>query len=166
MLGAAEDQTVTIDVRSCRGPDCHSDHYLVKSKVRERIANAQKIPRRKTRRWEVEKLHKDTAQSNRYQKALDVKLKQSMEGEEEIDSVQKRWEHLEQVIKATAEETIGKIKYKKKEEWFDEECVTYIREKNKARQKMLQKETRSNCEEYQEWRWKTNRICKRKRERI
>jgi hypothetical protein len=43
-----------------------------------------------------------------------------MEGEE-IDSVQKRWEHLEQAIKAMAEGTIGEIKYKKNEEWFDEE---------------------------------------------
>jgi hypothetical protein len=65
--------------------------------------------------------------------------------------------------KAMAEETIGEIKHKKNEEWLDEECTTYIREKNKARQKMLQKETRSNYKEYQEWRRKTNRICKRKK---
>jgi hypothetical protein len=86
-----------------------------------------------------------------------------MEGEEETDSVQKRWEHLEQAVKTTAEETVGEIKCKKNEEWFDEECATYIREKNKARHKMLQKERRSNYEECQEWRRKTNRICKRKK---
>ena len=65
-----------IDVRSCRGPNCNSDNYLVKIKVRERLANVQKIPRRKTRRWEVEKLHKDIAQRDKYQKVLDLKLKQ------------------------------------------------------------------------------------------
>jgi hypothetical protein len=70
---------------------------------------------------------------------------------------------LEQAIKAMAEKIIGEAKYKKKEEWFDEECATYIREKNKLRLKMLQKETRSNYEEYQEWRRKTNRVCKRKK---
>ena len=64
-----------IDVRSCRGPNCDSDHYLVKIKVRERIANVQKILRRKTRRWDVDKLHKDIAWRNKYQKVLDVKLK-------------------------------------------------------------------------------------------
>jgi endonuclease/exonuclease/phosphatase family metal-dependent hydrolase len=72
------------DVRSCRGPNCDSDHHLVKIKARERIANVQKIPGRKTRRWEVQKLHKDMAQKDEYQKILDAKLKQSMEGEEEI----------------------------------------------------------------------------------
>jgi hypothetical protein len=49
-----------------------------------------------------------------------LKLKLSTEGQEETDSVQKRWEHLEQAIKAMAEETIREIKYKKNEEWFDE----------------------------------------------
>jgi hypothetical protein len=97
---------------------------------------------------------------------LDLKLKQKPEGEEVIDRVQRKWEHLEQAIKVTAEEIIGETNYRKNEEWFNEERATYIREKNKARQKMLQKETRSNYEEYQEWRRKTNRICKRKRERI
>jgi diphthamide synthase subunit DPH2 len=71
---------------------------------------------------------------------LDVKLKKKKtEGEEETDSVQKRWEHLEQAIKATAEEIMGETKLKKNEEWLDEECATYIREKNKARKKMLKK---------------------------
>jgi hypothetical protein len=131
--------------------------------VTEGIANIQKIPRRKTRRWEVEKLNKEIAQRDTYQKVLDLKLKQKIEGEEETDNVQKRWEHLKQARKATAEEIIGETKYKKNKEWIDEECATYIREKNKARQKKLQEQTRSNCEEYQEWRRKTNRIRKRKK---
>ena len=42
-------------------------------------------------------------------------------------------------------------------------CATYIREKNKARRKMLQKETRSKREEYQERRRQANRICKWKK---
>ena len=70
---------------------------------------------------------------------------------------------MEQAIKVVAEEIIRKTKYKKKEEWFDEECATYVREKNKARQKTLQKQTRSNYEEYQERRREINRICKRKK---
>ena len=56
---------------------------------------------------------------------------------------------MEQAIKVVAEEITGETKYKKNEELFKEECATYIREKNKARQKMLQKEKRSNYEEYQ-----------------
>ena len=131
--------------------------------MRERIANVQKTPRRKTRRWDVEKLHKDAARRDEYKKMWDLKLKQKIEGEETVGSVQKRREQLEQAIKATAEEIIGETNYKKNEEWFNEDSATYIGEKNRARQKMLQKETRSDYEEYQEWRWQTNGICTRKK---
>ena len=68
---------------------------------------------------------------------MDLKPKQKTKEEVEIYSVQKRWEHLEQPIKATEDEIIGEIIYIKNEELFDEECATYIKEKNKARQKML-----------------------------
>jgi len=70
---------------------------------------------------------------------------------------------LEWAIKVVVEKIIGETKYKPNEGWFDEECATYIREKNKARQKILQKETRSHYEEYQERRRETNIICKRKK---
>ena len=167
VLATSRHSSSVIDVRSCRGPNCDSDHYLVKLKVRERVAKVQKTPRRKTRRWDVKKLQKDTAQRDKYQKALDLKLKQKTEGEEEIESAQKRWEHLEQAIKVVAEEIIAETKYKKNEERFDEECATYVREENKAKQKMLQKGTRSNYEKNQERRRETYRICKgRKRENM
>jgi hypothetical protein len=83
-LATSRHSSSVIDVRSCRGPNCDSDHYLVTIKVRERTANVKKIPRRNTRTWDVEKLHKDIAQTDKYQKVLDLKLKQKMEGEEEI----------------------------------------------------------------------------------
>jgi hypothetical protein len=50
----------------------------VKTEVREKIANVQKIPRRKNKRWDVENLNKDIAQKDKYQQVLESKLNQNV----------------------------------------------------------------------------------------
>jgi hypothetical protein len=62
-----------------------------------------------------------------------------------------------------ADETVGKEGNERNKEWFDEECAEIISEKSSTTERMLQRETRANCERYQELRRKTNRICKKKK---
>ena len=69
MLEAAEDQTVIQII------------IWWKSKWEKKIAKIQKIPRIKTR-GDVEKLHKDVAQRDKYQKVLGLKLKQKKKQKE------------------------------------------------------------------------------------
>ena len=42
-----------IDVRTLRGPNCDSDHYLVRTKIRQRISKVEE----RSRKWDVTKLH-------------------------------------------------------------------------------------------------------------
>jgi hypothetical protein len=66
-------------------------------------------------------------------------------------------------IKEVAHETVGKEGYQRNKGWFDEKCAKVISEKNSARERMLQRETRETCEKYQALRRKANRICKKKK---
>jgi hypothetical protein len=58
---------------------------------------------------------------------------------------------------------LGSEKNTRNEKWFDEECANFIEEKNKARKKMIERETRSNCEKYYELRKRAYKICKKKK---
>jgi hypothetical protein len=69
-------------------------------------------------------------------------------------SIEERWIKMEVILKESAEEATGERKREINKEWFDEECKEAILQKNTVRKKMIQKETRTNCEKYKELRKK------------
>jgi hypothetical protein len=96
----------------------------------------------------VDKLKEEKGRQD-YQRALTRKLQENKRGIDEVEEeedIDKEWRKIEKAIKESAEETIGERKNARNEEWFDEECANFIEEKNKARKKMIERETRSNCE--------------------
>ena len=77
--------------------------------------------------------------------------------------MEEQWKRTERAIKEAAEETIHEQKLIRKENWFYEECTQIIAEKNIARWKMLEKESRAHRGRYQGLRREANRICKKKK---
>ena len=55
VLSSARHASSVIDVRSYRGPNCDSDHYLVKAVVRERLAKIQNLKATKKKLWNTDR---------------------------------------------------------------------------------------------------------------
>ena len=61
------------DVRTLRGPNCDSDHYLVRTRLRQRISRVKESTCRKSRKWDVTKLQNPIIK-NKYERNIAQKL--------------------------------------------------------------------------------------------
>jgi hypothetical protein len=82
------------------------------------------------------------------------------------EDVERKCNEMEGIINEIANEVIGEKKVKRNEDWFDGECVKCIVQKSKARERMIQRETRMDYENYQEERRKANRVCRKKKKEM
>ena len=90
-----------LDVRSFRGADCDTDHYLVIAKVRERLAvgkwAAQRLDRQ---RFNLSKLN-DLEVRKQYQ--IDITNRfAALQNLNEDEDVNRTWENIKENIKSSA----------------------------------------------------------------
>ncbi|XP_054259423.1 uncharacterized protein LOC128984157 [Macrosteles quadrilineatus] len=151
--------TSIMDVRACRGPNCDSDHFLVKAFVKEKISLVANGPGVKKKRWNCDLLN-DNVREREYQQAIheNIILQDANNG-----NIEEAWESIKEVIHTAAESTIGEKKLVRNAEWFDNECMDAIMRKNGKRQRMLQRPTRQTTEEYKESRRTANGILRNKK---
>jgi protein required for attachment to host cells len=97
-----------IDVKSCHGPNCDSDHFMVKVVLRERLSNVLKNQGRKRKKWSTDKL-KNEENLNLYKQKINEKL----EDIDETQDVQTEWNEIKNVILEAATETLGEKRKKK-----------------------------------------------------
>jgi hypothetical protein len=57
--------SIITDVRTLKGPNCDSDHYLVRTKIRQRISKVKGDTCRRSRRWDVTKLQNPDIKTNK-----------------------------------------------------------------------------------------------------
>uniref|UniRef100_A0A8D8WWM8 Craniofacial development protein 2 n=1 Tax=Cacopsylla melanoneura TaxID=428564 RepID=A0A8D8WWM8_9HEMI len=153
------------DIRSCRGPNCDSDHFLVKSKIREKLSTVPRKNKARTIKWNTDILRNDPLRTHAYKNAIRNKMAETSEmiNSQNSDDVNDMWNTAKSIITEAAEEQIGRMERKRIEEWYDEECKQLIEEKNMARKRMLERNTRNNRERYHNLRKESKKLLKKKK---
>ena len=73
------------------------------------------------------------------------------------------WTHIKETITESANKVIQTQTTSNRNEWWDELCKLIMSQKNKARKKYLQVETRATCEIYETKRTEAKRVCREKK---
>jgi hypothetical protein len=148
----AKRKGVVEDVRTMRGPNCDSDHFLVKVKIRQKLITAP-INVNKQIKWDQNNLM-NTTKLQQYRTCLCNKL--NKKGKQH--DIEEEWAHIKQTIMEAAKERIQMQNMSTSNEWWDDECRQIITQKNEARRKCLQTKTRASREAYEAGRTEANRV--------
>lgn len=146
-----------MDVRTIRGANIDSDHFLVAAKLRTRLSTAKKVSAQQRRKFAVEKL-----QSTRTAETFANQLS-SFLVENPPQDTQSHWDMISNSMMTAAEKTLG-YQRPQRNSWFDQECAKAAAEKDEAYKETLQcVATRAVWERYREKRREEKRLFRRKK---
>ena len=113
-------QSSVLDVRSFRGAESDTDHYLVIAKVRERLAVGKQTTQRLDRhRFNLSKLN-ELEVRKLYQIEITNRFA-ALETFNEDEDVNRIWGNIKHNIQISAKESLGMHEWKQHKPWFDEE---------------------------------------------
>ncbi|XP_043065425.1 uncharacterized protein LOC122320881 [Drosophila ficusphila] len=149
-----------LDVRSCRGPNIDSDHYLVAAKIRTRLCVAKVARRGLLRRLDIGKL-----QSQQIRDAFSTQvsglLSRTTPTPEDISD---QWALISHSLRTSAEEVIRFQRPPTRNPWYDQECRDATAAKDVAYRRTLQAgATRAVVEVYSLRRRDEKRLFERKK---
>ena len=125
------------DVRSYRGADMNSDHFLIIGKLKLKLRSSKRQTAEKPQRFDVQKLK---YQNKRTEFILELHNRfEALQDLPEDEGIESQWNSIKTIYTDTAESTLGYHKPSHKE-WISEETWEKIEERKKLRAKILSTE--------------------------
>lgn len=146
------------DVRSFRGADADSDHFLVVAKIAQQRPTFRNPKCGTVRRFSVRDL-KDREVAEKIQKEIEIGLRMTPEPE----NIGEEWNQIEKIIVGSLQGSMGKARKQQNRDWFDEQCRKSLADRNGARLNMLEQNTEVNRRKYREARKRAKQVCRQKK---
>ncbi|XP_055388265.1 uncharacterized protein LOC129616656 [Condylostylus longicornis] len=154
--------TSIADVRSYRGANCDSGHYLVVAKVHQRISDVNSRNNFKRTIWNTSKIIESTSERVGFQQKVEEKINGNQRENE--TNVSDKWNNIKSILSHAANETIGK-KINNSNEWYDQQCKQLNETKTQAKRKCLGAPTRQNLQDYQQKRGIAKKAIRKRKKR-
>lgn len=149
-----------LDIKSCRGANMDSDHYMVRIKIACRISlKNQRTKGKVSEKWQLSDLKNKKTLSD-YQEQLQKYLQTKPHNEVDVENM---WQNVKDSIISAAEIVVNKQTTSNKKKWFDDECKLAVAKKNTARIKLLQRNTRSTANDYNNLKKAAYKLCRKKK---
>lgn len=143
------------DVRSFRGADADSDHFLVVAEVTQERPTFKNPKGKRVRRFNIGDL-KDKKIAEEIQRNIETGLKATSE----LDDVQREWNQIEKVLINSLKSSNEKPNEQQNKDWFDEQCRRSLADRNV---RMIEQNTETNRRLYKEARKQAKQVCRQRK---
>jgi hypothetical protein len=131
-----------LHVRSFRGTDCDTDHYLVVARIRERLA----VGKRSVNKMDMDRFNVKNLIEGDIKEEYQVTIKNrflALQNLEDNGDINRAWDAIRENINISAKECIGHSEAKRHKPWFDE-CLKLVDRRKQAKLQRLKNPSEVN----------------------
>jgi len=153
------------NVRSYRGADADTEHYLVVATLTEKLSILWKENknRKSTNMLNVDRL-RNPLEIGQYRKRINEELCITNEKVENIiPNHETKCTNIKHAITSAAKDLKEKPNHNKKKHWFNNECMETVKKRNDARMQIIHNPSQENQERYKHLKELTNKTIRRQK---